>query len=153
MLMVLPLATVFAIPAPATRAQPTSPGAGPVVVLETVKGTIEFETYPKEAPKTVARIVELVNKGFYNGLSFHRVEPNFIVQLGDPKSRDMTRSSGRDVTEVARRSAWPRSPRHAPTSRARSRWPTGLPQRRRQPVLNHPTPSPGAQRQVPCSAG
>ena len=66
------------------------PGAGPVVVLETAKGTIEFETYPEEAPKTVARILELVKKGFYNGLRFHRAEANFIVQIGDPKSRDMS---------------------------------------------------------------
>ena len=49
-LMMLLLATVFAIPAPTTRAEQTSPGAGPVVVLETVKGTIEIETYPEDAP-------------------------------------------------------------------------------------------------------
>jgi peptidyl-prolyl cis-trans isomerase B (cyclophilin B) len=68
----------------------TSPGAGPVVVLETVKGTIEFETYPDEAPKTVAQIVSLVKKGFYNGLRFHRAEPNFLIQIGDPTTRDLT---------------------------------------------------------------
>ena len=39
----------------ARGAQQPSPGAGPVIVLETAKGTIEFETYPEEAPKTVAR--------------------------------------------------------------------------------------------------
>ena len=59
-------------------AQQKSPGAGPVIVLETAKGTIEFETYPEEAPKTVAQIVELVKKSFYNGLRFHRAEPNFL---------------------------------------------------------------------------
>jgi cyclophilin family peptidyl-prolyl cis-trans isomerase len=69
--------------------QQTSPGAGPVVVLETAKGVIEFETYPDEAPKTVARILELVKKGFYNGLRFHRAEPNFVIQIGDPQTRDM----------------------------------------------------------------
>jgi cyclophilin family peptidyl-prolyl cis-trans isomerase len=68
-------------------AQQKSPGAGPVIVLETVKGTIEFETYPDEAPKTVARIVELVKKNFYNGQRFHRAEPKFVVQIGDPQSR------------------------------------------------------------------
>jgi peptidyl-prolyl cis-trans isomerase B (cyclophilin B) len=55
------------------------------------KGTFEFETYPNEAPKTVARIVELVNKRFYNGQRVHRVVPNFVVQLGDPTTRDMTK--------------------------------------------------------------
>lgn len=80
-----------AAPAPAGQPGQTSPGAGPVIVVETVKGTFEFETYPNEAPKTVARIVELVNKRFYNGLRVHRVVPNFVVQLGDPTTRDMTK--------------------------------------------------------------
>jgi len=71
----------------APRAQ-TSPGAGPIIVLETAKGTIEFETYPEEAPKTVAQIVGLVKKSFYNGLRFHRVEIG-IVQIGDPQTRNM----------------------------------------------------------------
>lgn len=79
---------VFALSA---AAQQKSPGAGPVLVLETVKGTIEIETYPEEAPKTVARIVELVKKGFYNGLRFHRADPGFVIQIGDPVSRDMSR--------------------------------------------------------------
>jgi cyclophilin family peptidyl-prolyl cis-trans isomerase len=75
------------------NAQQKSPGAGPVLVLETVKGTIEIETYPEEAPKTVARIVELAKKNFYNGLRFHRAEPNFVVQVGDPVSRDVSRQA------------------------------------------------------------
>ena len=75
------------------RAQRTSAGAGPVVVLETAKGVIEFETYPEEAPKTVARILELVKKGFYNGHRFHRAEANFLVQIGDPTSRDVSKES------------------------------------------------------------
>ncbi|MEO8679807.1 MAG: peptidylprolyl isomerase [Vicinamibacterales bacterium] len=74
-------------------AQPaqTSPGAGPVIVVETEKGTFEFETYPNEAPKTVAHIIALVNKKFYNGLRFHRVVPNFVIQAGDPMTRDMSK--------------------------------------------------------------
>jgi peptidyl-prolyl cis-trans isomerase B (cyclophilin B) len=72
-------------------AQQKSPGAGPVIVLETAKGNIEFETYPEEAPKTVAQVVELVKKNFYNGLRFHRADPNFVIQVGDPVSRDMSR--------------------------------------------------------------
>lgn len=70
-------------------AQQSTPGAGPVIALETVKGVIEFETYPEEAPKTVAHIVELVKRNFYNGLRFHRAEPNFVVQIGDPQTRNM----------------------------------------------------------------
>jgi cyclophilin family peptidyl-prolyl cis-trans isomerase len=86
-------ATVLALAVlgvPATSQVQKSPGTGPIVVLETVKGTIEFETYPEDAPKTVARILELVKKNFYNGQRFHRVEPNFLVQIGDPVSRDMS---------------------------------------------------------------
>jgi cyclophilin family peptidyl-prolyl cis-trans isomerase len=64
-----------------------------VVVLETAKGAIEFETFPEEAPKTVARILELVRKNFYNGLRFHRAEPKFLVQIGDPVSRDVSRQA------------------------------------------------------------
>ena len=79
--------------APAAFAQQKSPGAGPILVLETVKGTIEFETYPEEAPKTVAQIVGLVKKNFYNGQRFHRAEPNFVIQIGDPVSRDFSRQS------------------------------------------------------------
>ena len=77
--------------AAATYAQQKSPGAGAVVVLETSKGTIEFETYPEEAPKTVARVLDLIKKNFYNGQRFHRAEPKFLVQIGDPVSRDMSR--------------------------------------------------------------
>ena len=68
-----------------------SPGAGPVVVIDTAKGIIEFETYPNEAPKTVEHILALVRRNFYNGLRIHRVEPGFVVQFGDPQSRDFTR--------------------------------------------------------------
>ena len=68
----------------------TSPGAGPVIVLETAKGTIEFETYPDEAPKTVEQIVGLVKRNFYTGLRFHRAEASLgAVQIGDPQTRNM----------------------------------------------------------------
>lgn len=69
----------------------TSPGAGPVIVVETSRGAFEFETYPEDAPKTVDHIVTLVNRRFYNGQRVHRVEPNFLIQFGDPQSRDYTK--------------------------------------------------------------
>jgi peptidyl-prolyl cis-trans isomerase B (cyclophilin B) len=76
-------------PAPATQ---RSPGAGPVIVFETAsKGSFEMETYPNEAPKTVAHILALVKRNFYNGQRVHRVVPGFVVQWGDPQSRDYTR--------------------------------------------------------------
>jgi cyclophilin family peptidyl-prolyl cis-trans isomerase len=82
--LVLPLAN-------GAGAQQRSPGAGPVLVVETVKGTIEIETYPNEAPRTVEHIVALARRNFYRGLRVHRVVPGFVVQFGDPQTRDMTK--------------------------------------------------------------
>jgi cyclophilin family peptidyl-prolyl cis-trans isomerase len=75
----------------ATAEPKRSPGAGPVIVIETVKGTIQFETYPNEAPKSVEHILALVKRNFYNGMRVHRVAPGFVVQFGDPFSRDMSK--------------------------------------------------------------
>jgi peptidylprolyl isomerase len=55
-----------------------------ICVLETEKGTLAFEMYPEVAPRTVARISELIAGGFYNGIVFHRVVADFVVQAGDP---------------------------------------------------------------------
>lgn len=53
-------------------------------VIETNKGVIEFELLNEEAPKTVSNFVFLSEDGFYDGLTFHRVEPGFVIQGGDP---------------------------------------------------------------------
>ncbi len=71
-------------------AKPAAP-AGPVVVVETAKGTFEFETYPDDCPKTVAQILGLVRRNFYRGQRVHRVEKSFVVQMGDPQTRDVTK--------------------------------------------------------------
>src|SRR5262245_14579749 len=75
-----------------TSAQPPPQASiqapAPVVVVETGKGTFAFETYPIEAPKTVAHVVALVRERFYDGLRIHRAVPGFVVQWGDPRSRD-----------------------------------------------------------------
>lgn len=63
-------------------------GAAPVIVVETNKGTFSIETFPEEAPKTVAHIVELASRGFYDGQRIHRAIPGFLVQWGDPRSAD-----------------------------------------------------------------
>ncbi len=68
-----------------------SAGAGPVLLVETAKGMIEIETYPVEAPKTVEHILALVKRNFYNGHRVHRVVKGFVVQFGDPQTRDMTK--------------------------------------------------------------
>lgn len=52
--------------------------------IETDKGTMILELYPNEAPGTVANFAKLAQSGFYDGLTFHRVIPNFVIQGGDP---------------------------------------------------------------------
>jgi len=54
------------------------------VKIETTKGAIEVELDGKAAPLTVANFLNLVKAGFYNGIPFHRVEPGFVIQAGDP---------------------------------------------------------------------
>ncbi len=66
-------------------AKPAPKAVYPVATIETVKGTIKVRLYPNEAPNTVANFIGLARKGFYNGLNFHRVEPGFVIQGGDPK--------------------------------------------------------------------
>jgi cyclophilin family peptidyl-prolyl cis-trans isomerase len=63
----------------------------PVIVVETTKGTFSFETYPQDAPITVAHVVALVRRGFYDGQRVHRAIPGFVVQFGDPQTRDLER--------------------------------------------------------------
>lgn len=54
------------------------------ITMETDAGTIELELYPEHAPNTVNNFVSLAKDGFYDGIVFHRVIPNFMVQGGDP---------------------------------------------------------------------
>ena len=58
-------------------------------IFETNRGTITAELYEKEAPGTVANFEKLANDGFYDGVKFHRVIPDFVVQGGDPTTRDL----------------------------------------------------------------
>jgi peptidyl-prolyl cis-trans isomerase B (cyclophilin B) len=50
--------------------------------INTVKGTMEVEFYENDAPKTVANFVKLAKEGYYDGLTFHRVLPDFVIQGG-----------------------------------------------------------------------
>ncbi|MBF0489918.1 MAG: peptidylprolyl isomerase [Candidatus Omnitrophica bacterium] len=63
--------------------------ANPTVVLETNQGSVEIKLYPDLAPKTVENFLGLVKKGYYNGLIFHRVIKNFMIQGGDPTGTGM----------------------------------------------------------------
>lgn len=58
------------------------------VKLQTSKGDINLVMFPGEAPGTVANFVKLAKEGFYDGLAFHRVIPNFVIQGGCPNTRE-----------------------------------------------------------------
>jgi cyclophilin family peptidyl-prolyl cis-trans isomerase len=94
--------TTTAAPPEATTGQPATPPApaGEKLHTSTVKvtgtetwvittdrGVIEIAFYADKAPNTVASMIELTDKGYFDGIKFHRVEPGFVVQGGDPLSK------------------------------------------------------------------
>ena len=80
---------------------PTTGKPNPQLTLVIAKrGTIVMELYPNAAPKTVAHIVALVNKKFYDGLLFHRVIAGFAAQTGDPKSRNIDGSKLHGLSDI-----------------------------------------------------
>lgn len=81
------VAVLMAI-APALPKLPGAASATPRVVLETAEGPIVLRLFPKDAPKTVANFTKLVREGYYDGLTFHRIVPGFVIQGGDPNSRN-----------------------------------------------------------------
>jgi peptidyl-prolyl cis-trans isomerase B (cyclophilin B) len=64
---------------------PTPPPPNPTAVISTEAGDVTVELYEDDAPNTVANFISLADKGFYNGLTFHRVIKGFMIQGGDPK--------------------------------------------------------------------
>jgi cyclophilin family peptidyl-prolyl cis-trans isomerase len=77
----------------AATAQEKEAARGPIIVVDTAQGSFSFETYPADAPKTVAHIVDLVKRHFYDGQRVHRAVPGFLVQWGDPQSRDVDKEA------------------------------------------------------------
>lgn len=79
-----PQPTVQPLPSP-TKKEVLEVTKNPVVTIEMENGDIiKAELYPNIAPNTVCSFIHLINKGFYNGLIFHRVIPGFMIQGGDP---------------------------------------------------------------------
>lgn len=62
---------------------------GPKATIKTNRGDITVQLFPEEAPKTVQNFVELAQKGYYDGVIFHRVIPDFMIQGGDPTGTGM----------------------------------------------------------------
>lgn len=71
-----------------TPTAPAKKAAAVRAVMKTNTGDIMFELFPKDAPKTVENFVRLSREGFYNGVKFHRVIKGFMIQGGDPLSKD-----------------------------------------------------------------
>lgn len=69
---------------PSPTLKPSEKISANKAVIKTAKGNIELVLYPQDAPKTVMNFATLAKKGFYNNLTFHRVEPGFVIQGGDP---------------------------------------------------------------------
>jgi peptidylprolyl isomerase/peptidyl-prolyl cis-trans isomerase B (cyclophilin B) len=79
------LGVLAALPAGPAGAAAPAPAAPRAVIVMEKGGEIEIELYPQDAPKTVESFVALSRKGFYDGLTFHRIVPGFVAQGGDPK--------------------------------------------------------------------
>jgi peptidyl-prolyl cis-trans isomerase B (cyclophilin B) len=76
--------------APADKAAaPAAKGAPTAIVTMEKGGEITLEFWPQDAPKHVENFVKLINQKFYDGQRVHRVEPNFVVQFGDPQSKTL----------------------------------------------------------------
>ena len=72
-----------------TMTTQVSSDTGSTLILDTTKGQVEIKLLPDLAPNHVARITELANSGFYDGIIFHRVIPGFMAQTGDPQGTGM----------------------------------------------------------------
>jgi peptidyl-prolyl cis-trans isomerase B (cyclophilin B) len=64
-------------------------GGTPRAIIETKFGEIELELFPEKAPRHVKNFLDLARKGFYDGTTFHRVIPGFMIQGGDPNTQDL----------------------------------------------------------------
>lgn len=72
----------------ADEAKPAAPAVKEVAVIKTAAGEMVVEFWPDVAPKTVENFITLAKKGFYDGTAFHRIVKGFMIQGGDPKSKD-----------------------------------------------------------------
>ena len=103
----------------ASERPPLDPAKTYTATMKTSEGTFSFTLDVKDSPNTTASFASLVKKGFYDGLTFHRIVPDFVIQGGDPKG-DGTGGPG----YTCRRHAAQSTPS---TRRASSRWPRRAP--------------------------
>jgi peptidylprolyl isomerase len=96
-ILVAALAAFFAMQIAAPQASMAQETGKPHWILELKDGTVDIELLPDLAPNHVARVIELTNAGFYNGLVFHRVIDGFMAQGGDPTG---TGAGGSDLPDL-----------------------------------------------------
>lgn len=73
------------VPVTSQTSSSTAPKSDPLAVLQTTKGPVTIRLFRRYAPQTVNNFLDLASRGFYNGLTWHRVVPGFVVQAGCPK--------------------------------------------------------------------
>ena len=108
--------------------------------METSKGTIEIELFAKDAPKTVNNFVFLAREGFYDGVTFHRVIPNFMIQGGDPTGSGRGGPGYKFEDEAAQQPQQTRDGLALDGQRGA--------EHQRQPVLHHPLAAAASGRQA-----
>ena len=111
----------------------------PQVYIDTDRGTIQIELAVLDAPLTVENFIALARKGFFNGLSVHRVVPDFVIQDGDPRGDGEGGPGLFDSRRAQRAAVSARHRRHGARSVARHR---------RQPVLHHALTAAASRREV-----
>ena len=82
------------------------PNGDEVAVIKTNKGTITVELYGKEAPLSVGNFIELAQKGFYDDLKFHRLEPGFVIQGGDPQTKELSADKVKELVAKQKSGAY-----------------------------------------------
>jgi peptidyl-prolyl cis-trans isomerase B (cyclophilin B) len=92
LLAILSTATLHAADEPKTPV-PAKSLADIVAVIKTTDGTMVAEFWPDAAPGTVANFIKLSESGFYNGTAFHRIIPGFMIQGGDPLTKDPSKEA------------------------------------------------------------
>ncbi len=80
-----PFAGTTDVPGEIDAERLANPDVSPQIYIDTDRGTIQIELAVLDAPVTVENFLALARKGFFNGLAFHRVVPNFVIQAGDPR--------------------------------------------------------------------
>jgi cyclophilin family peptidyl-prolyl cis-trans isomerase len=88
------------VPAPTPEAKPTPDGA--VIAIETSMGTIQVGLYATKAPRSSRNVLNYVKSGFYNGTTFHRVIPGFMIQGGGMDAKMVEKPTGPPVRNEAR---------------------------------------------------